>query len=177
MLSQCNLACPGANYHINLRTASLNPGSPESTMTILVTGGTGKIGSKLAHLLDSAKVPFVLASRSGSAPVPFEGVKFDWFDESTYRNAFDAHADIDKVFLIPPALIDPTPIAKSFIDFAISKGVKRFVLISISTVEKGGDGNGKVHEYLVESGADYIVLRPTWFIGAHSISLFIFIRI
>jgi festuclavine dehydrogenase len=142
-------------------------------MTILITGGTGKIGSKLAHLLDNAKIPFLLASRSGSAPAPFEGVKFDWFDESTYRNAFDAHSDIDKVLLIPPASFDPTPIAKSFIDFAISKGVKRFVLISISGVEKGGDGNGKVHEYLAESGADYVALRPTWFIGTVAISLLI----
>jgi len=138
-------------------------------MTILVTGGTGKIGAKLAHLLDSAKIPFLLASRSGSAPAPFEGAKFDWFDESTYQNAFDAHSDIDKVLLIPPTSFDPTPIAKSFIDFAISKGVKRFVLISISVVEKGGDGNGKVHEYLAESGADYVVLRPTWFIGTVAI--------
>ena len=140
-------------------------------MTILVTGGTGKIGTKLAHLLDSAKIPFLLASRSGTAPAPFKGVKFDWFDESTYQNAFDAHTDIDKVLLVPPASFDPTPIAKSFIDFAISKGVKRFVLISISVVEKGGDGNGKVHEYLAESGADYVVLRPTWFIGADAFSL------
>jgi festuclavine dehydrogenase len=144
-------------------------------MTILITGGTGKTGSQLARLLDTAKIPVLIASRSGSAPAPFEGVKFDWFDESTYQNAFDARSDIDKVYLVLPSVFDPKPIAKSFIDFAISKGVKRFVLLSASGFEKGSDGNGKAHEYLAESGADYVVLRPTWFIGADAISLLILI--
>jgi len=140
-------------------------------MTILITGGTGKTGSQLARLLDIAKIPVVIASRSGNVPAPFEGVKFDWFDESTYRNAFDAHPDIDKVYLVLPSLFDPTPIAKSFIDFAVSKGVKRFVLLSASLLGEGDDGTGKVHGYLVESGVDYVVLRPTWFIGANAIPL------
>jgi len=140
-------------------------------MTILITGGTGKTGSQLARLLDIAKIPVLIASRSGSVPTPFEGVKFDWFDESTYKNAFDARSDIDKVYLVLPSVFDPKPIAKSFIDYAISKGVKRFVLLSASGFEKGSDGNGKAHEYLAESGADYVVLRPTWFIGADSNSL------
>ncbi|KIM42280.1 hypothetical protein M413DRAFT_70555 [Hebeloma cylindrosporum] len=133
-------------------------------MTILITGGTGQTGSQLARLLDIAKIPFVIASRSGSVPAPFEGVKFDWFDESTYRNAFDLRSDIDKVYLVLPPLVDPTAIAKSFIDFAISKGVKRFVLLSATVMEKGGAETGKVHELLAESGAEYVVLRPTWFV-------------
>ena len=144
-------------------------------MTILITGGTGRTGSQLARLLDIAKIPIVIASRSGNAPSPFEGVKFDWFEESTYRNAFDAHPNIDKVYLVLPSLFDPTPIAKSFIDFAISKGVKRFVLLSASSFEKGDDGTGRAHDYLAESGADYVVLRPTWFIGANVIPLLILI--
>ena len=144
-------------------------------MTILITGGTGKTGSQLARLLDIANIPYVIASRSGSAPAPSEGVKFDWFDESTYRNPFDARSDIDKVYLVFPSVFDPGLIAKSFIDFAISKGVKRFVLLSASGLEKGGNGSGKAHDYLAESGADYIVLRPTWFIGADAIPLLILI--
>ncbi|KIM42274.1 hypothetical protein M413DRAFT_27068 [Hebeloma cylindrosporum] len=133
-------------------------------MTILITGGTGQTGSQLARLLDIAKIPFVIASRSATVPAPFEAVKFDWFDESTYRNAFDLRSDIDKVYLVLPPLVDPTAIAKSFIDFAISKGVKRFVLLSATVMEKGGAETGKVHELLAESGAEYVVLRPTWFL-------------
>ena len=130
-------------------------------MTILITGGMGKTGSQLVHLLDTAKIPFVIASQSGSAPAPFEGVKFDWFDKSIYRNPFDAHSDINKVYLIFPSASDPTPITKSFIDFAISKGMKCFVLLSASALEKGGNRVSKAHEHLVKSGVDYVVLHLT----------------
>ncbi|KIM42273.1 hypothetical protein M413DRAFT_444706 [Hebeloma cylindrosporum] len=133
-------------------------------MAVLITGGTGKTGSQLARLLHNANIPVLIASRSGNVPAPFEGVKFDWFDESTYGNAFDLRSDIDKVYLVLPSLVDPTAIAKPFIDLAISKGVKRFVLLSATVIEKGEAGTGKVHKLLVESGAEYVVLRPTWFI-------------
>lgn len=57
---------------------------------------------------------------------------------------------------------------KPFTEFAISKGVKRFVLLTSSTIPLGGHGHGKVHEYLVERGVDYGVLRPTWFMGKYT---------
>lgn len=49
-------------------------------MAILITGGTGKTGLKLAHLLNKANHPTLLTSRKGQVPHPFNGVKFDWLD-------------------------------------------------------------------------------------------------
>lgn len=54
---------------------------------------------------------------------------------------------------------------KPFIDLAIDKGVKRFVFISAGIIDVGGPSVGKVHEYLVNSGVDYCVVRPSWFFG------------
>ncbi|KAF8899798.1 hypothetical protein CPB84DRAFT_1681057 [Gymnopilus junonius] len=132
-------------------------------MTILITGGTGKTGFRLAQLLHENDHSILLASRSGKAPAPFRSVKFDWSEAKTFENPFKADPNIDKIYLIAPPIFDSLPTVKPFIDLAISKGVKRFVHGSSSTMDKGDIVDGKVHEYLVDVGVDYAIIRPTWF--------------
>ncbi|KAJ6617186.1 hypothetical protein B0H10DRAFT_2218827 [Mycena sp. CBHHK59/15] len=132
-------------------------------MTILLTGGTGKSATPLAKLLLEANQRVLLATRSGKVLAPFKGVQFDWFDASTYKNPFEADSGIDRIYLIPPAVFDMFPPMKAFIDFAITKGVKRFVLMGAALLEVGDPLMGKVHEYLASLGVDYCVLRPSWF--------------
>ncbi|KAJ7767005.1 hypothetical protein DFH07DRAFT_1012023 [Mycena maculata] len=132
-------------------------------MTILLTGGTGKSATPLANLLLRANIPVILANRSGIVPAPFKGVRFDWLDASTYGIPFDADGGIERVYLIPPPTLGMLPLMKSFIDVAIGKGVKRFVLMSASMVELGGPMMGQVHEYLRSLGVEYCALRPSWF--------------
>ena len=137
-------------------------------MTILITGGTGKTGLKLAHVLNKAGHAVLLTSRKGEVPQPFKGVKFDWLDPSTFTNPFDVDPAIDRVYVVGPiGVLDTLPHVKPFIDLAVTKGVKRFVVLSGSPVGKGGPVAGKVHEYLEKIGVDYAVLRPTWFMGMH----------
>ncbi|CAA7263556.1 unnamed protein product [Cyclocybe aegerita] len=135
-----------------------------TTMTILITGGTGKTGFKLAKLLHAANHSVLITSRKGVAPEPFKAVTFDWNDASTFENPFKADANINKVYLVAPSVFDALPVAKPFIDLAISKGVKRFVLLSATQLQKGGVFIGKIHEYIASLGVEYTVLRPTWFI-------------
>ncbi|KDR72552.1 hypothetical protein GALMADRAFT_73711 [Galerina marginata CBS 339.88] len=133
-------------------------------MSILITGGTGQTGGRLAQLLHANNHSVLVASRSGVAPEPFKAVKFDWSDEKTFGNPFKVDSNIDKIYLIAPPIFDSLPVVKPFIDFAISKGVKRFVHGSSSSMDKGDIVDGKIHEYLVDSGVDYTIIRPTWFI-------------
>ncbi|KAF4616762.1 hypothetical protein D9613_008468 [Agrocybe pediades] len=133
-------------------------------MTILITGGTGKTGGNLAKLLQSANIPFLIATRSGKAPEPFTAVTFDWFNPETYENPFKADAHIDRVYIVCPIAPECLPQVGPFIDLAISKGVKRFVLLTATRMEPGSPGPGRVHQYLVDKGVDYAVLRPSWFI-------------
>ncbi|KAJ3517514.1 hypothetical protein NLJ89_g451 [Agrocybe chaxingu] len=143
-------------------------------MTILITGGTGKTGLALARLLHAANYNVLIATRKGVAPEPFKAVTFDWSDHSTFESPFKADAHIDRVYLIAPTVMEPLVDMKPFIDLAITKGVKRFVLVTATQAEKGGPIYGKVHEYLVEIGVDYAVLRPTWFIenfGSYAYSI------
>ncbi|KAF4616722.1 hypothetical protein D9613_008440 [Agrocybe pediades] len=132
-------------------------------MTTLITGGTGKTGSILARLLHAAGKPFLIASRTGKAPEPFKAVKFDWFDATTFEDPFKLSADVDRVYLIIPLVLDPLPVMKPFIDLAVSKGVKRFIFMSTSSTNAGDELHGKVHQYLLDIGVGYGVLRPTGF--------------
>ncbi|KAJ7248038.1 hypothetical protein C8J57DRAFT_1438015 [Mycena rebaudengoi] len=105
-------------------------------MTILLTGGTGKSATPLANLLHKANQPIILATRSGNVPAPFIGARFDWFDATTYNIPFEVAADIDRVYLVAPHVLD--------------------------ILEAGGVGVGKVHAYLATLPSEYVVLRPSW---------------
>ncbi|KAF9041892.1 NAD(P)-binding protein [Hymenopellis radicata] len=132
-------------------------------MSILLTGGTGQTGLRLARLLHAANKPIILASRKGPG-VAFPGVKFDWYDPSTFEAPFAVDPNIKSVYLVAPGgSPDPFTPMKPFIDLAVEKGVTRFVLLSASLLEPGGLGMGQVHAYLTTLGVDYCVLRPTWF--------------
>ncbi|KAJ7100456.1 hypothetical protein C8R44DRAFT_988502 [Mycena epipterygia] len=132
-------------------------------MTILLTGGTGRSSTPLALRLQQAGLPVILANRSGKVPAPFRGVRFDWLDATTYSVPFEAASSIDRIYLVAPPVLDMLPAMKAFIDFAVEKGVKRFVLMSAAAVEAGGPIMGKVHEYLRSLDVEYCALRPTWF--------------
>ncbi|KAJ6548653.1 hypothetical protein B0H19DRAFT_1074486 [Mycena capillaripes] len=64
---------------------------------------------------------------------------------------------------------------RGFIDFAIGKGVKRFVLMSAGLLEAGGPGMSLVHQYLASLNIDYCVLRPSFFFGSGYIHNFLLI--
>jgi len=129
-------------------------------MTILVTGGTGKTGSILSRLLKEANQSVLIASRGGIAPHPYKAVKFDWFDDKTFENPFKADSNIDRVYLVLPVVFDRLDVVKPFVDVAISKGVKRFVLLGATGPNRTME---KLDKYLSDIKVEYTVLRPTWF--------------
>ena len=136
-------------------------------MTILLTGGNGRTSSAIARRLNDAKVPFVVLSRSGTAPAPFKACGFDWCDENTYSTPFSQAIAIDALYIVVPIINmdDPASPIIRFIDFAKAKGVKRFVLLSASNVEPGRRIMGDVHQHLISANVDHVVLRPTWYMG------------
>ena len=143
-------------------------------MAIILTGGVGKSTLPIARSLQEAKIKFVIASHRGEAAAtsPMVATKFDWLDPSTFENPFQHDVldgeNVSAVYLVAPeSLLDPTPPLTAFINIAFSKyKVKRFVLLASSLTEAGGEHVGKVWQHLLDIGADYGVLRPTWFMGA-----------
>jgi uncharacterized protein YbjT (DUF2867 family) len=147
---------------------------PDPKSPILVLGGTGTVGSRIVKQLAAASIPTLVASRSGRAPESehLTGVKFDWFDESSYNAPFEAAGDtgIRAVYIIAPPIIDSGPVMKAFIDRALATGTRRFVIQSATVIDPGHQmGMGQIHKYLRDLGnegkADWCALRPTWFQG------------
>lgn len=68
--------------------------------------------------------------------------------------------------LVNPETGDPVAPMNTFIDKAIKEhGIKRFALVTGSTVVKGGYHVGGVWKHLDEAGAEYCVVKATWFNG------------
>jgi festuclavine dehydrogenase len=147
-------------------------------MAIIVTGGTGKTGIRIAALLKQANISFVLTSRRGEAGAAgMPAVMFDWADPSTFPNPFQYVSEkITAVYLVgPQAIPDASGSVNSFIDYAVKEhGVKRFVMAGGTLIKKGNTLEmGKVWTHLDDIGVEYCVLRLTWSMGARpSVRLF-----
>jgi ergot alkaloid biosynthesis protein len=141
---------------------------------ILLTGGTGKTGSRLAQRLIEAGRDVRLASRQGSGIEGAEGIRFDWLDDSTHQAALQG---VRAVYLVAPAgSSDSHAVMAPFIERALSLGVRRFVLLSASSIEEGGPAMGATHQMLCQIAPEWAVLRPTWFAqnfseGAHAATI------
>ncbi|KAG8163579.1 hypothetical protein KVR01_006876 [Diaporthe batatas] len=141
--------------------------------TLLITGGTGKVGLCIAELCQASSTSYLVASRSASsatAATVHPMVKFDWLDRMTWSNPFitaTKTSPIAAVYLISPPVPDASSIMNDFIDLARKEhGVKRFVLQSATSVEAGGPFFGGTAKYLQELGArgdiGFGIIRPTW---------------
>lgn len=127
--------------------------------TVLVTGASGKTGRRIVHQLTERGHSVIAASRSAQGD---HGVPFDWLDHTTYDNVLAEK--INSAYLLAPSgVFDLLPAMRPFIDRLIKKNVKRIVLLSASSLAKGGPMMGTVHAYLEEHTLSWIVLRPTWF--------------
>lgn len=123
-------------------------------MTILVVGGTGKTGRRVAEGLEARGVGHRPVSRRSE-------IRFDWFDEATWGPALEGAT---AAYVVPPALtLDDAEVA-AFVPRAVAAGVRRFVYLSARGIA-AEDGRERA---VRESGVDWTVLRPTWF--AHNFS-------
>jgi festuclavine dehydrogenase len=147
-----------------------------SSSSVLVVGGFGKTGSRLAHLLHSAGIQTIRTSRSPKTITDGTGVSaiLDWQDTATHSNAFDAVKQhqlppIHSAYLVCSHGVPDFEHGCGFIRYAAENGVRRFVLLSLSAIPEGGPFQGKIHAYLKKQGEkgvlEWAVLRPTWFQG------------
>eukprot|EP00903_Cladosiphon_okamuranus_P001951 g1949.t1 len=128
------------------------------TKTILVTGGTGKTGSRVAEQLRETWGEPRIATRNPSAETH---VRFDWSDASTFAKAFE---NVGAIYLVAPTdTVETLAAMLPGLEAALAAGVKRFVLLSASSLEEGGPMMGAVHAWLRNNAPEWVVLRPTWF--------------
>lgn len=119
---------------------------------ILVLGGTGKTGRRVASILESRGLPVRIGSRSAAPP-------FDWNDESGWQRCL---AGVQAAYITyAPDLAVPgaTDAIAAFVDVARRLGVRRLVLLS-----GRGEAEAQACEKIVQnSGLDWAVVRASWF--------------
>ncbi|MEV0165966.1 NmrA family NAD(P)-binding protein [Nonomuraea fuscirosea] len=121
-------------------------------MTILVLGGTGKTGRRIADRLSARGLPVRIGSRSASPA-------FDWQDRSTWRDALDGVTAVYLSYYPDLAFPGAYDDVKAFTELAVSSGARRLVLLS-----GRGEPEAQASERTVrESGAEWTVLRCSWF--------------
>lgn len=128
------------------------------TAQILVIGGKGKTGRLVAQELRLRGAQTRIATRSPSTD---DDVAFDWQDPLTAEAAFDG---VNAVYIVAPTNnSDHGTIVPPILEMARKREVRRFVLLSASSLEAGGPMMGQIHSYLQDEVPEWTVLRPTWF--------------
>jgi len=129
---------------------------------ILVIGGTGKTGRKVANKLKELGHTVRIGSRSASP-------SFDWDNSETWTTAME---DMDKVYItfqpdlaVPGALDAIEELTKK----AKKCNVKKLVLLS----GKGEKEAELCEQVVIHSGLDYTIVRASWFNQNFSESFFL----
>ncbi|WP_433346309.1 NAD(P)H-binding protein [Microtetraspora malaysiensis] len=120
--------------------------------TILVLGGTGKTGRRVVTRLHERDVPVRVGSRSGDPA-------FDWEDPATWAPALQGVGAV-YVSYYPDLAVPGAPEAVgAFARLAVDSGARRLVLLS----GRGEEEAQAAERALIDSGADWTILRAAWF--------------
>ncbi|GLS30446.1 Uncharacterized conserved protein YbjT, contains NAD(P)-binding and DUF2867 domains [Mesorhizobium albiziae] len=124
----------------------------EHSRPILIVGGTGKTGRRLAERLAAKEILVRIGSRSA---VP----SFDWEDRSTWSDALDGVGAAYITYYPDLAVPGAAESVEALVKLALSKGVRRLVLLS----GRGEPEAQRCERMLMESGAYWTILRCSWF--------------
>lgn len=119
---------------------------------IVLVGGLGKTGGRVANRLEDRGLKVRPASRSTSP-------RFDWQDRGTWRPALVGASAAYVTFQPDLAVGWAAEAISAFAKTAVACGVTHIVLLS----GRGEDGAIRSEEELKAVGVDYTILRATWF--------------
>jgi uncharacterized protein YbjT (DUF2867 family) len=119
---------------------------------ILVTGGTGKTGRRVAARLTAAGRPVRIGSRHGQPP-------FDWHDQATWGPALDGTVAAYLAYSPDLAFAGAADIVGNVARTAVDAGVRRLVLLS----GRGEEGAQRAERLVRSSGADWTIVRAAVF--------------
>lgn len=124
----------------------------QTEKTILVLGGNGKTGARVAKRLQDAGLPVRIGSRSAHIP-------FDWENENTWEAVVQNVQSVYITFQPDLAVPGSDRAIRSFSELAVKNGVKKLVLLS-----GRGEPEAQVCEQIVmNAGVDWTIVRASWF--------------
>jgi uncharacterized protein YbjT (DUF2867 family) len=124
----------------------------DSIHHVLVLGGTGKTGRRVAAGLRSRGLTPRIGSRSASPP-------FDWAEESGWDAALEGMDAAYITYAPDLAMPGATDAIRAFTERARDAGLRRLVLLS-----GRGEPEAQACEAIVmESGLEWTIVRASWF--------------
>ncbi|MFF7457118.1 NmrA family transcriptional regulator [Kitasatospora sp. NPDC008115] len=150
---------------MNENTDSVQQPSTSATAaarTVLVTGGTGKTGRRVAERLTALGHTARIGSRT--APVPF-----DWADDTTWDAALDGVGAAYLAYYPDLSFPGAVETVEAFARRAAKAGVERLVLLS----GRGEDAAQAAEEAVAGAGTGWTVVRCSWFSQNFSESFFL----
>lgn len=139
-------------------------------MKILVTTPRGKVGSEVVQLLKDRATLRLGAHALEETARAFPGLEVARFDLNDAASVEAAVRGVDAVYLAAPGDFPPEP-GKRLVDAAKRAGAKKVVLLSAMGVDAAPQSPlRQVELHLEESGLEWTVLRPTWFMQNFSTS-------
>jgi uncharacterized protein YbjT (DUF2867 family) len=137
------------------------PSPTTSIAPILVTGASGKTGTRVTRGLEARGLPVRAASRSGAVP-------FSWEDRSTWAPALDGAGAVSIAYAPDLAVPGAGETVAAFARAATEAGVRRVVLLS-----GRGEEDAQRAELLVrEAAPQATVVRAAFFMQNFSESVF-----
>lgn len=133
---------------------------PMNIKPILIIGGTGKTGRRVVERLTTQGIPVRIGSRRATP-------SFDWEDNETWTAALDGVSAAYITYYPDLAVVGAAEAIGNLVRLAISKGVKRLVLLS----GRGEPEAQRAEQILQASGADWTIVRASWFMQNFSESL------
>jgi len=125
---------------------------PKPDGLILVLGGTGKTGRRVAARLADRGVPTRIASRTSH-------VAFDWVDPATWDAALEGVTAAYISYAPDLAIPGATDTMRALVQRAVEKRVQRLVLLS-----GRGEEEAQLCERIVQdAGIEWTVVRASWF--------------
>jgi uncharacterized protein YbjT (DUF2867 family) len=125
--------------------------------TVLILGGTGRTGSRVAGNLARRGISTRTAARRGA------GVRFDWDDPATHT---DVLAGVDRLYLVTPVLrVSYADRVASFLDLAETAGVRHVTFLSTGNADQappGIDIAAVEADLAARQAVTHSVLRPAW---------------
>ena len=141
----------------------------DRTRPVLVTGASGKTGSKVVAALSKRKAKVRALIRRIEAADKMkqigaaETVLGDFFDDDSLRAAIDGCACV--IHICPPMNPNETDIARRMTDHCLAAGTEHLILYSVlyPLIKDVPHHNNKLEaeRYLINSGQNYTILQPS----------------
>jgi uncharacterized protein YbjT (DUF2867 family) len=119
---------------------------------ILLIGGTGKTGRRVAERLEARGVPIRIGTPSSDPP-------FDWLDESTWAPAVQGVRAAYVTYFSDSAFSGAAEQVRAFAEVAVANGVRHLVFLS----GRNEPGAQRAEQMIQGSGADWTIVRSSFF--------------